>query len=68
MLEYRGDTTLYLLRDITSDVFINMIINPNQICYRNGIEQITISQLNANEYDNLVNLEGNNNPTVITLR
>jgi hypothetical protein len=29
MLEYRGDTTLYLLRDITSDVFINMVINPN---------------------------------------
>ena len=68
MLEYRGDTTLYLLRDITSDVFINMVINPNQICYRNGIEQITISQLNDNEYDNLVNLEGNNNPTIITLR
>lgn len=68
MLEYRGDTTLYLLRDITSDVFINMVINPNQICYRNGIEQTTISKLNENEYDNLVNLEGNNNPTIITLR
>lgn len=68
MLEYRGDTTLYLLRDITSDVFINMIINPNQVCYKNGIEQTTISQLNNNEYDNLVNLEGNNNPTIITLR
>lgn len=68
MLEYRGDTTLYLLRDITSDVFINMVINPNQICYKQGIEQTTISKLNENEYDNLVNLEGNNNPTMITLR
>lgn len=68
MLEYRGDTTLYLLRDITSDVFINMVINPNQVCYKDGIEQTTISKLNENEYDNLVNLEGNNNPTIITLR
>ena len=68
MLEYRGDTTLYLLRDITSDVFINMVINPNQVCFKNGIERTTISQLNENEYDNLVNLEGNNNPTIITLR
>lgn len=68
MLEYRGDTTLYLLRDITSDVFINMVINPNQVCYKEGIEQTTISKLNENEYDNLVNLEGNNNPTIITLR
>lgn len=68
MLEYRGDTTLYLLRDITSDVFINMVINANQVCYRNGTERTTISKLNENEYDNLVNLEGNNNPTMITLR
>ena len=68
LLEYRGDTPLYLLREITSDTFINMVINPNQICYRDGIEQVFISKLNENEYDNLVNLEGNNNPTVITLR
>lgn len=68
MLEYRGDTILYLLRHITSDIFVNMVINPNQVCFKNGIEKTTISQLNENEYDNLVNLEGNNNPTMITLR
>ena len=33
LLEYRGDSSLYLLRDINADIFRNMSINGAQKCY-----------------------------------
>ena len=33
LLEYRGDTPLYMFREINSQQFKNMTLNPNQTCY-----------------------------------
>ena len=50
----------------TLDVWDLQLVNyGNKIINRRNL---FISQLNENEYDNLVNLEGNNNPAIITLR
>lgn len=66
LLEYRGDITLYLLREIESDTFSNMTINANQPCYIEGKgEAIIISKIPI--YDNLVELEGSLEPTIISL-
>ena len=29
VLEYRGDKPIYLFREVNSDVFVNMTLNPN---------------------------------------
>ena len=65
LLEYRGDMPLYMFRQIDSDQFLNMTINPNQKCYING-QETTISDSNI-IYDNLVDLEGEIESTVIQL-
>lgn len=33
LLEYRGDSPLYMFREINSQQFKNMTLNPNQVCY-----------------------------------
>ena len=65
LLEYRGDMPLYMFRQIDSDQFLNMTINPNQKCYING-QETTVSDSNI-IYDNLVDLEGEIESTVIQL-
>lgn len=68
LLEYRGDIPLYLLREITSDTFTNMVINSKQPCYYQDEEdwvKTTISQIP--QYDSLVELEGAREPSVICL-
>lgn len=69
MLEYRGDTILYLLRDTVSDIFTNMTIRGEQPCFYIDDEGIShsITFNTIPRYDNLVNLENTNNPTIITL-
>lgn len=69
LLEYRGDVPMYMFRQTTTDVFSNMTLNSNQTCYiqNNGDwKQTTISDKEI-VYDNLVDLEGDNEPTVIKL-
>jgi len=69
MLEYRGDTILYLLRDTVSDIFTNMTIRGEQPCFYKDDEGVShsITFNTIPRYDNLVNLENTNNPTIITL-
>ena len=69
LLEYRGDTPIYMFREENSDVFTNITLNKNQPCYlvNNLNNQITISNPNI-IYDNLVNLnESNNQASLIQL-
>ena len=33
LVEYRGDKTLYLLKEVNTDIFVNMTLNENQTCY-----------------------------------
>ena len=65
LLEYRGDMPLFMFRQVNSDQFLNMTINPNQKCYING-QETTISD-NSIIYDNLVDLEGEIESTIIQL-
>ena len=70
LLEYRGDTPLYLFREINSDQFLNMTLNGNQLCYYflNGKWIKTTINDSANIiYDNLVDLEGELESTTIKL-
>lgn len=64
LLEYRGDTPLYLFREVNSDQFLNMAINPKQKCYIDD-EATTISDERI-LYDNLVDLEGDREATIVT--
>lgn len=69
LLEYRGDTSIYMFREENSDVFTNITLNKNQPCYlvNNLNNQITISNPNI-IYDNLVDLnESNNQASLIQL-
>ena len=58
LLEYRGDTPIYMFREYNSDVFTNITINGNQPCYfaDNLNNKITISNSEI-IYDDLVNLD-----------
>lgn len=65
LLEYRGDITLYLLKNIKTDVITNMTINANQPCFIDG-QKTTIDSLF--QYDNLIDLDNSiEEPTIITL-
>ena len=69
LLEYRGDTPIYMFREENSDVFTNITLNKNQPCYLvNDLNnQITISNPNI-IYDNLIDLnESNNQASLIQL-
>lgn len=66
LLEYRGDTPIYLFREVNSDQFINMTIQEKQLCYVNGIQTV-ISDNSKIKYDNLVDLEVGEEPTIIQL-
>lgn len=61
LLEYRGDTPIYMFREYDSDVFTNITLNGNQPCYLidDLNNKITISNPNI-IYDNLVDLNNNN--------
>lgn len=64
LLEYRGDTTMYLLRDIEEDIFVNMIPDGSTDCYIVGSNQpTTLAELPM--YDKL--LDEQMNPTQIRL-
>ena len=65
LLEYRGDMPLFMFRQVDSDQFLNMTINPNQKCYING-KETTVND-NSIIYDNLVDLEGETESTIIQL-
>ena len=69
LLEYRGDTPIYMFREENSDIFTNITLNKNQPCYLvNDLNnQITISNPNI-IYDNLIDLnESNNQASLIQL-
>ena len=69
LLEYRGDTPIYMFREENSDVFTNITLNKNQPCYLvNDLNnQITISNPNI-IYDNLIDLnESNNQASLVQL-
>ena len=65
LLEYRGNTPMYMFKETTSDQFYQMTFNGNQTCYL-GDTQTTISDPNI-VYDNLVELDTEEKqPSVIT--
>lgn len=65
LLEYRGNTPMYMFKETTSDQFEQMTFNANQTCYLGGV-QTTISDPDI-IYDNLVELEiEKKQPSVIT--
>lgn len=71
LLEYRGDVPMYMFRQITSDVFSNMTLNGSQPCYiynkdNDNWTKSTIDSKNIT-YDNFVDLEIDNSPTIIKL-
>lgn len=53
ILEYRGDTPLYLLKNVEDDVVVNMTPNGSQVCYVNG-QAKTLDSIE--KYDNFCNL------------
>ena len=64
LLEYRGDSPLYLLRDINADIFRNMSINGTQKCYTlQGVE----TTLNAIPIYDTLNQNASTNPTQVQL-
>ena len=65
LLEYRGNTPLFMFREINSDQFVNMTIQKDQPCYIDG-RPTKISDPSI-IYDNLVDLELNENATIIQL-
>lgn len=69
-LEYRGNTPMYLFRKTEDDIFTNMTFNGKQTCYywsNNGWTKTTLDDSEHIIYDNLVDLEGENEPTQIKL-
>lgn len=70
LLEYRGNTPMYMFRKVEEDMFFNMTFNSNQSCYYfspTGWTLTTISDIEHIVYDNLVDLDGENEPTQIRL-
>ena len=71
LLEYRGNTPMYMFRKINSDIFTNVTFNEKQKCYyineSGQLQSTTIGDSNNIIYDNLVDLEGEIEPTKIIL-
>lgn len=69
LLEYRGDTPIYMFRNINTDTFINMTLDGNLKCSiieNNELKETTISDINI-KYDNLVNLAEGEQPTKVRI-
>lgn len=64
LLEYRGDSSLYLLRDINADIFRNMSINGGQKCYTLDGTETSLNSITV--YDTL-NQNASITPTQIRL-
>ena len=64
LLEYRGDSSLYLLRDINADIFRNMSINGAQKCYTLDDTETSLNSITI--YDTL-NQNASITPTQIRL-
>ena len=64
LLEYRGDSSLYLLRDINADIFRNMSINGAQKCYTLDDTETSLNSIAV--YDTL-NQNASITPTQIRL-
>lgn len=64
LLEYRGDSSLYLLRDINADIFRNMSINGAQKCYTLDDTETSLNSIAI--YDTL-NQNASITPTQIRL-
>ena len=64
LLEYRGDSSLYLLRDINADIFRNMSINGAQKCYTLDGTETSLNSIAV--YDTL-NQNASITPTQIRL-
>jgi hypothetical protein len=71
LLEYRGNTPIYMFREINSDTFTNITFNERQECYylndKHCLCKTTISDYNNIIYDNMVDLNGSIKPTKIIL-
>lgn len=66
LLEYRGDTPMFMFKKVIDTEFTQMTFNANQTCYINGIEETIISD-SAIVYDNMIELGlDEKKPTVIT--
>lgn len=71
LLEYRGNTPIYMFREINSDTFTNITFNERQECYYLNdayrLCKTTISDDDNIIYDNMVDLDGTIEPTKIIL-
>ncbi len=68
LLEYRGDTPIYMFRNVDTDTFINMTLNGSLECSIDGIEgKVPINDVNKIKYDNLVNLTEGEQPTKVKI-
>lgn len=70
LLEYRGDTPIYMFRNVDTDTFINMTLNGSLECYIDGVdgeEKVSINDVNKIKYDNLVNLTEGEQPTKVKI-
>ena len=70
LLEYRGDTPIYMFRNVETDTFINMTLNGNLKCFiikdDNSLKETTIDDVDI-KYDNLVNLTEGEQPTKVKI-
>ena len=48
LLEYKGDKTLYLLRNVKQDIITNLTLNPNQKCFYNVMKDGVLTQVENN--------------------
>lgn len=68
LLEYRGDTPIYMFRNVDTDTFMNMTLNGNLECSIDGVEEkVPINDVNKIKYDNLVNLTEGEQPTKVKI-
>ncbi len=70
LLEYRGSATMYILREVESDIYTNLCFNDKQPCWYRGSQGWTETVFKDEGniiYDNLVDLDGEIEPTEIRL-
>lgn len=74
LLEYRGDTPIYMFRNVDTDTFINMTLDGSLECFIKKVkgkeekeEKVSINDVNKIKYDNLVNLTEGEQPTKVRI-
>lgn len=54
LIDYKGNTPIYLIREKNTQIFINMIIDNNMVVYINGETETVISDEEKINYDPLI--------------